>query len=119
MENKNVDFVVGIVFVIDKDIGFNVVIVYILFFFYQNVFFFINLLIGEIKINRRLDREVKLSYIFFVMVIDRGVLVKNLFCIVIVIVLDENDEYFYIRFFNRGNELIKVFYIILLNFIVI
>lgn len=118
MENKNADFVVGTVLATDKDIGSNAAIVYTLPFSYQNAPFSINPSTGEIKTNRRLDREAKPSYTLSVMATDRGVSPKNSSCTVTVTVLDENDEYPHIRFPNRGNESIKVPHTTLPNSIV-
>ncbi|XP_078325650.1 protocadherin-11 X-linked-like isoform X2 [Crassostrea virginica] len=108
MENRDADFVVGTVLATDKDIGSNAAIVYTLPFSYQNTPFSINPSTGEIKTNRRLDREEKSTYTLSVMATDRGVSPKNTSCIVTVKVQDENDEYPIIRFPRRGNESVKV-----------
>ncbi|XP_062613618.1 protocadherin-11 X-linked-like isoform X1 [Saccostrea cucullata] len=108
MENRDADFVLGTVAATDEDIGSNAAIVYTIPFTYQNTPFSINPSTGEIKTNRRLDREVTSRYVLSVMATDRGVSPKNTSCTVTVTILDENDEYPQIKFPTRGNESVKV-----------
>lgn len=108
MENRDADIVLGTVTATDKDIGSNAAIVYTIPFSYQSIPFSINPSTGEIKTNRRLDREARSSYLLTIMAMDRGVSPKNSSCSVTVKVLDENDEYPQVKFPLRGNESIKI-----------
>ena len=103
------DVIVGVVKAKDNDTGANADIIYTVPLPYQNsIPFTVHPVTGEIKTNRKLNREDKPKYSFIVMATDKGVTPRNSSVVVNVNILDENDEYPQIVYPLQSNGSIKI-----------
>ncbi|KAK3099187.1 hypothetical protein FSP39_000709 [Pinctada imbricata] len=109
VSENHADIAVGTVVATDKDSGANGDIIYNFPLPFQNsIPFTIHPVSGEIRTNRKLNREDKSKYSFVVMATDKGVSPRNSSVLVNVDVLDENDEYPQIVYPLQSNGSIKV-----------
>lgn len=92
-EDVVIGFMIIKLFVNDKDLGFNGMVLYVIVSGNSGSLFKIDMYIGEFRIGLLLDREINVNYILNIIVFDCGFLVIKIFFIIVYIkVLDVNDN---------------------------
>lgn len=94
-EMLNISSVLYFVYVIDVDVGVNVWLMYFIFFGNGDFWFFVDFNNGKVFFWNLLDCEVVGLYIFSIIVVDVGSLVKMGSLILSIEVMDVNDNFLY------------------------